>query len=73
MRQELFVCLRLHDHLAERDSLTENEIRLAYADRLAVAFEALLMTDMTTALQAGSRQRRNARQSAVRANLPRRA
>ena len=45
----------MHDHPQERDGLTENAIRLAYADRLAAAFEALENQNMTAALSAGSR------------------
>lgn len=46
---------RMHDHPAERDGLTENAIRLAYADRLIAAFQALRNRNMTAALAAGSR------------------
>ncbi len=38
----------------DRESLTENGIRLTYADRLQEFFEAMQHQDMTTALQAGS-------------------
>jgi len=37
------------------DDLTENAIRLAYAERLEAVFDALLHQNMTAALQAGSR------------------
>ncbi len=40
---------------ADRAALTENAIRLAYAERLEAAFEALLHEDMSAALEAGSR------------------
>ncbi|MEK7831079.1 MAG: hypothetical protein AAB401_08340, partial [Acidobacteriota bacterium] len=46
---------RMNDHPAERDGLTENAIRLGYADRLATAFWALRLQNMTAALSAGSR------------------
>lgn len=46
---------RMNDHPAERDGLTENTIRLAYADQLIVAFQALENQNMATALEAGSR------------------
>jgi hypothetical protein len=46
---------RMQDHSHERDGLTENDIRLAYADRLAAAFKALRNQNMTAALSAGSR------------------
>jgi tetratricopeptide (TPR) repeat protein len=39
----------------DRADLTENAIRLAYAERLEGMFEALLHRNMTAALQAGSR------------------
>ncbi len=46
---------RLRDHPAERDGLTENAIRLAYADQLIAVFQALRNQKMTAALAAGSR------------------
>lgn len=46
---------RFREHPAERDGLSENDIRLAYADRLAAAFQALQLQNMTAALSAGSR------------------
>ena len=46
---------RMNDHAAERDGLTENAIRLAYADRLAAAFNELQNQNMTAAWSAGSR------------------
>ncbi len=46
---------RMQDHEAERDGLTENDIRLAYADRLSAAFQALQNRNMAAALSAGSR------------------
>jgi hypothetical protein len=45
----------MSDHETDRANLTENAIRLAYAERLVVVFDARLHEDMTTALQAGSR------------------
>ncbi len=46
---------RMDDHPAERDGLTENVIRLGYADRLIAVFQALVNRNMTAALEAGSR------------------
>ncbi len=46
---------RLHDHPAERDGLTENSIRLAYADWLIAAFEESINKNTTAALSVGSR------------------
>ena len=45
----------MRDHEQDRAKLTENTIRLAYAERLEAAFDALQHQDMTAALQAGSR------------------
>jgi tetratricopeptide (TPR) repeat protein len=45
----------MRDHEPDRAGLTEDAIRLAYAERLEAAFKALQHQDMTTALQAGSR------------------
>jgi tetratricopeptide (TPR) repeat protein len=45
----------MQEHLQDRAGLTENAIRLAYAERLEAVFEALQHSDMTTALEAGSR------------------
>ena len=45
----------MRDHEEDRANLTENAIRLAYAERLEAVFKALLHQDMTAALQAGSR------------------
>jgi tetratricopeptide (TPR) repeat protein len=42
-------------HPQERADLTENSIRLSYAERLAGAFKALQLQNMAAALQAGSR------------------
>ena len=39
----------------DRDELTENAVRLAYAERLEAVFKALQHQNMTAALQAGSR------------------
>ncbi|MCX5735306.1 MAG: tetratricopeptide repeat protein, partial [candidate division NC10 bacterium] len=47
--------LWMHDHPQDRADLTENAIRLAYAERLKAVFQALRHQDMTAALQAGSR------------------
>ncbi len=46
---------RMHDHPQDRAGLSENAIRLANAERLAAAFEALQNQNMSAALQAGSR------------------
>ncbi|NOT63814.1 MAG: CHAT domain-containing protein, partial [Acidobacteria bacterium] len=46
---------RMEAHPAERDGLSENDIRLGYADQLAAAFKALQHQNMTAALQTGSR------------------
>jgi tetratricopeptide (TPR) repeat protein len=46
---------RMEAQLQERDGLTENSIRLAYADRLIAAFKALESENTTAALDAGSR------------------
>jgi tetratricopeptide (TPR) repeat protein len=45
----------MHDHPQDRADLTENTIRLAYAERLEAVFKALQHQNMTVALQAGSR------------------
>ena len=45
----------MHDHPQDRADLTENTIRLAYAERLEAVFDALQHQNMTAALQAGSR------------------
>jgi tetratricopeptide (TPR) repeat protein len=45
----------MRDHGPDRAGLTEDAIRLAYAERLEAAFQALQHQDMTAALQAGSR------------------
>jgi len=42
-------------HPQDRTPLTENAIRLAYAERLEAAFKALQHQNMTAALEAGSR------------------
>ena len=47
--------LWMSDHEQDRANLTENAIRLAYAERLEATFDALQHQDMTAALQAGSR------------------
>ena len=44
----------MSDHETDRANLTENAIRLAYAERLEATFDALQHKDMTAALQAGS-------------------
>ena len=50
---------RVHAHMGEhpedRGELTDNGIRLAYAQRLEAVFKALRDEDQTTALEAGSR------------------
>lgn len=46
---------RMEAHPQERANLTENGIRLAYAERLAGAFKALQHQSMIAALQSGSR------------------
>jgi len=45
----------MEQHPHDRGELTENAIRLAYAERLEAVFEALQHRNMTAALQAGSR------------------
>jgi tetratricopeptide (TPR) repeat protein len=45
----------MHDHPQDQADLTENTIRLAYAERLEAFFEAFLHQNMTAALEAGSR------------------
>ena len=45
----------MRDHPQDRDDLTENAIRLAYAERLEAVFKALQHQNMSTALEAGSR------------------
>jgi tetratricopeptide (TPR) repeat protein len=45
----------MHDHPPDRTDLTEDTIRLAYAERLEAVYEVLQHRNMTTALQAGSR------------------
>ena len=45
----------MRDHEQDRANLTENAIRLAYAERLEATFKALQHQDMTAALQVGSR------------------
>ncbi|HYR06953.1 MAG TPA: AAA family ATPase [Longimicrobium sp.] len=45
----------MHYHVQDRGELTENSIRLAYADRLEAVFDDLLHQNMSTAVQAGSR------------------
>ncbi|MGH8591991.1 MAG: CHAT domain-containing protein, partial [Gammaproteobacteria bacterium] len=45
----------MRDHPRDRGELTENTIRLAYADRLEAVFTALQHQNTTAALEAGSR------------------
>lgn len=45
----------MHDHEEDQAELTENSIRVAYAERLEAVFKALQHQNMTAALQAGSR------------------
>ena len=45
----------MEQHPQDRADLTENTIRLAYAERLKAVFSGLLHRNMTAALQAGSR------------------
>jgi tetratricopeptide (TPR) repeat protein len=45
----------MEQHPQDRVEMTENTIRLAYAERLEAAFRRLLLRNMTAALQAGSR------------------
>ncbi|MFZ0050999.1 MAG: CHAT domain-containing protein [Desulfobaccales bacterium] len=45
----------MQDHPQDRAGLTENAIRLAYAERLEAVFAGLKHQNMTAALQAGSR------------------
>jgi len=50
-------CIRawMLDHPQDRAELTENTLRLAYAERLEAAFKILLDRNMSLALEAGSR------------------
>jgi hypothetical protein len=45
----------MHDHPQDRADLTEDTIRLAYAERLEAVYEARQHQNMTDALQSGSR------------------
>jgi len=45
----------MDDHPQDRADLTENTIRLAYAERLEAVFHALRQKNMTAAIEAGSR------------------
>ena len=45
----------MSDHETDRANLTENDIRLAYAERLEAVFQAIKHQNMTAALQPGSR------------------
>lgn len=45
----------MRDHPRDRNDLTENTIRLAYADRLEEVFKGLRHQNMSTAVKAGSR------------------
>jgi tetratricopeptide (TPR) repeat protein len=45
----------MEQHPQDRVEMTENTIRLAYAERLEAVFRGLLLQNMTAALQAGSR------------------
>lgn len=45
----------MRDHSQDQGDLTENIIRLAYAERLEVVFHDLLHENMTAAIEAGSR------------------
>ncbi|MBA2594411.1 MAG: tetratricopeptide repeat protein [Gammaproteobacteria bacterium] len=45
----------MRDHPQDRAELTENTIRLAYAERLEAAFKGLRHQNMSAALEAGSR------------------
>jgi hypothetical protein len=45
----------MQGHPQDRDDLTENTIRLAYADRLEAVFKELQHQNVSTALEAGSR------------------
>ena len=53
VRERIFAWM--HDHPTDRADLTENAIRLAYAERLEAVFEDLQHKNMTAALAAGSR------------------
>ena len=46
---------RMEEQPQDRGELTENAVRLAYAERLEAAYHALEHKDMTAALRAGSR------------------
>ena len=45
----------MEQHSQDRGEMTENTIRLAYAERLEAVFGGFLLQNMTAALQAGSR------------------
>jgi len=45
----------MEQHSQDRAEMTENTVRLAYAERLEAVFSGLLHQNMTAALQAGSR------------------
>jgi hypothetical protein len=49
------ICRWMHDHPQDRADLTENTIRLAYAEWLEAVFRSLQHQNMTVALRAGSR------------------
>lgn len=49
------ICAWMAQHPQDRAELTENTIRLAYAERLEAVFKGLLHRDMSAALGAGSR------------------
>jgi len=53
VRERIFAWMEQHS--LDRNALTENAIRLAYAERLVSVFMALEHQNMTAALQAGSR------------------
>jgi hypothetical protein len=45
----------MHDHPPDRANLTEDSIRIAYAERLEAVFKDLRHQNMSAALQAGNR------------------
>ena len=53
VRERIGAWMKQHPH--DRAELTDNAIRLAYAERLEAVFDALRHQNMTAALQAGSR------------------
>jgi tetratricopeptide (TPR) repeat protein len=55
VRERILSWMEDEKHSQDRADLTENSIRLAYAERLEAVFDTLLHRNMTTALEAGIR------------------